>query len=117
MDLIPTNLECNSIETITLNEHTNYRLMEIKNQQNLTIKLSKYLICFGYTDKILTAFLTVFSGTNIFAHVKTSKQLLGLITSAFSLIFCLSSGIIKKLQQETKITKKRHNKLLYLAKN
>ena len=28
---IPTNLECNSIETISLNEQTNYRLMEIGN--------------------------------------------------------------------------------------
>ena len=26
---IPTNLECNSIETISLNKQTNYRLMEI----------------------------------------------------------------------------------------
>ena len=26
---IPTNLECNSIETISLNEQTNYRLIEI----------------------------------------------------------------------------------------
>ena len=26
---IPTNLECNSIETISFNKQTNYRLMEI----------------------------------------------------------------------------------------
>ena len=26
---ITTNLECNSIETVSLNEQTNYRLMEI----------------------------------------------------------------------------------------
>ena len=26
---IPTNLECNSIERISLNKQTNYRLMEI----------------------------------------------------------------------------------------
>ena len=26
---IPTNLECNSIETISLNKQINYRLMEI----------------------------------------------------------------------------------------
>ena len=49
MDLTPTNLE-----TITLNEQTNYRLMEIgkikyyleqeiKYQQNLTSKLGQYL--------------------------------------------------------------------------
>ena len=71
MDL-PTNLECNFIETITLNEQTNYRLMEIgkikdyldqeiKYQQTLTSKLGKYLTCFDYGEKILTVFLTVFS--------------------------------------------------------
>ena len=32
-------------------------------------------------------------------------------------MFCLSSGVAKKLQQETKTRKKKHNKLLYLAKN
>ena len=125
---IPTNLECNSIETISLNKQTNYRLMEIgkikdyleqeiKYQQFLTSKLSKYLTGFGYADKILTVFLTVFSGTNIFAHVRERKQLLGLITSVFPLVFCLSSGVVKKLQQKTKTRKKKHNKLLYLAKN
>ena len=59
-----------------------------------------------YTDKILTVYLTFFSGTNIFAHIKGRKQSLGLITSVFSLISCLSSRIIKKLQQETKLRKK-----------
>ena len=57
---------------------------EKKNQQVLTDKSSKYLTCFDYTDKILTVFLTV-SGTNIFAHVKCEIQLLGLISSTFSL--------------------------------
>ena len=49
--------------------------------------------------------------------VRGRKQLLGLITSAFSLVFCLSSGITKKFQQEAKIRKKKHSRLLYLAKN
>ena len=117
-----------NLDTISLNEQTNYRLMEIgkikdyleqeiKYQQLLACKLSKYLTGFDYADKILTVFLTVFSGTKIFAHVKGEKQLLRLITSVFSLLFCLSSGVVKKLQQETKTRKKKHNKLLYLAKN
>ena len=57
---------------------------------------------------MLTVFLTVFSGTNFFAHVTGRKQLLGLINSIFSLLFCLSSGAVKKLQQETKTRKKTH---------
>ena len=62
MDVTPNNLE-----TITLSEQTNYRLIEIgkikdyfdqeiQYQQNLTSKLGKYLTCFDYTDKILTVF-------------------------------------------------------------
>ena len=53
--------------------------------------------------------------TNIFSNVN-NKQLLDLITSVFSLSFSLSFGMIIKLQQETKLRKKKH-KLLYLAKN
>ena len=113
---IPTNLECSSIETISLNEQTNYRLMEIgkikyyfdqeiKYQQLLTSKLSKYLTGFDYADKILTIFLTVFSGTNIFANVKEEKQLLGLITSVF-LLFCLSSDVLKNYNKKQKQERK-----------
>ena len=59
---IPTNLG-----KISLDEQTNYKLIEIgkikdywvqeiKHQLVLTSKLSKYLTCFDYTDKILTVF-------------------------------------------------------------
>ena len=68
---------------------------------------------FDYSNKIFTV---VFSGTNIFSNVN-NKQLLGLITDVFSLSFSLSFGIIIKLHQETTLRKKKHNKLLYLAKN
>ena len=71
---------------------------------------------FDYSNKILTVVLTVFSGTNIISNVN-NKQLLGLITSVFSLSFSLSFGVFIKLQQETKLRKKKHNKLMYLAKN
>ena len=110
-----------------LEDQSNYRLNEISNikdyfneeiqyEQSLTNKLSKYLTVFDYSNKILTIVLTVFSATNIFSNVK-NKQLLGLITSVFSFSFSLSFGIIIKLQQETKLRKKKHNKLLYSAKN
>ena len=117
-----------SLETIQLEDQSNYRLSEIskiKNyfndeiqyQQSLTNKLSKYLTVFDYSNKILAVVLTVFSSSNIFARVKGKKKLLGLITSAFSLLFSLSFGIVIKLKQETKLRKKKHNRLLYLAKS
>ena len=94
----------------------NYFTEEIHNQQYLTNKLSTYLTVFDYSNEILTVVLTVLSGTNIFSNVN-NEQLLDLITSVFSFSFSLSFGIIRKLQQETKLRKKKHNKLLYLAKS
>ena len=109
-----------------LEDQSNYRLNEISQikyyfreeiqyQQSLTNRFSKYLTVFDYSNKILNVVSTVFSGTNVFSNVK-NKQLLGLITSVFSLSFSLSFGLIIKLQQEAKLRKKKHSKLLDLAK-
>ena len=108
------NLECKAF----LEDQSNYRLNEIskiKDYFNEEIQYQQFLTN-KLSNKILTVVLTVFSGTNIFSNVK-NEQLLGLITSVFSLPFSLSFGIIIKLQQEIKLRKKKHNKLLYLAKN
>ena len=84
---IPTNLE-----TISLKEQKSYRSneisdikgfeCEIKDQELFTKKISKYIICFDYTDKILTAFLTIFNGVNNFSHVKENGYK-GLFSSIF----------------------------------
>ena len=77
---LPTNLE-----TITLNEQTNYRLneinkiknyfeCEIKEQETIIKKLSKCMTGFDYIDNILTVFLTMFIGVNIFSHIKIKKS-------------------------------------------
>ena len=89
---IPTNLE-----TISLNEQTNYRLIEIgkikdyleqeiKYQPLLTSKLSKCLTCFDYADKILTVFLTVFSGKTFLLMLKKKNNYLDLSLLLF--LYC-----------------------------
>ena len=104
-------IECEALpETIKLEDQSNYRLSEISKlkdyfneeiqyKQSLTNKLSKYLTILDILFKILTAILTVFSGTNIFTDVEGKKKLLGLITSIFSLLFSLSFGIVINLKQ------------------
>ena len=74
-----------SLETIKLEDQSNYRLSEIsknkdyfsdeiKYQQSLPSKLNKYLTIFDISNKILTVALTVFSSTNIFTHAKHKKK-------------------------------------------
>ena len=89
---IPTHLE-----TVSLNEQTNYRLIEInkikeysepeiREQREIIRRLSEYVTGLDCDDKILTGFLTIFSGTNIFICSCQNKQkiTLDLITSIFS---------------------------------
>ena len=79
--------------------------------------MSKYITGFDYADKILTVFLTIISGLNIFSHIKTKKHTRLMSSVFFVFFFCLSVGIIKKLLYETKKRNKSHNKVLYLGKN
>ena len=72
------------METKNLEYQSNYRLSEISKikdyfndeiqyQQSLTNKFNKSLTISDHFNKIITVVLTVFSGTNIFAHVKGKK--------------------------------------------
>ena len=74
-----------NLEKINPEDQSNYRLNEISKikdyfneeiqyQQSLTNKLSKYLTISDILNKFLTVVLTVFSSTNIFAHVKKRKN-------------------------------------------
>ena len=108
---------CTDLNTISLNEQTNFGLnkinkikdyfeSEIKDRELVNKKLSKYITGFDYTDKTLIAFSTIFSGASISSHLNFIEKHTGLITSTFVLIFSLSTAIIKKLLYETKKRKK-----------
>ena len=64
------NLPAN-LEPITLNEQTNYSLMEIGKIKDY---FDSEITGFDSTDKILTAILIVFSGTNIFTCSCENRQ-------------------------------------------
>ena len=76
----------------------NYFNREINQRNHAGKKLSKYVAAFDYIDKILI----VLSGTSG-----------GICT----LIFSLTTGIIKKLLSTTRNKKKKHDNILMLAKS
>ena len=116
-----------SIQTVSLSDHTNFRLneinkiknyfeSEIKDRDTMVKKLNKCITGFDYTDKSLIVLSATFSGVSIFSHLKVKKYT-GLISSALVLSFSLTTTIKKKLLYETKQRKKKHNKLVILGKN
>ena len=117
------------IDKTKLLDQTNFRLYEIKkidncfvndiNQQKVySKKLSKYVTIFDYIEKILIVLSAATSGVSIISFTSTTiGESVGIVSASFTLIFSLTTGIIKKLVNMTINKKKKHDQLLMLAES
>ena len=80
-------------------------------------KLSKYVSAFDYIDKILIVLSATSSGVCIISSASVVGAPVGIASASFTLIFSLTTGIIKKLLSITRNKKKKHDKILMLAKS
>ena len=71
---------------------------------------------FDYIDKILIILSTTSSGICIISSESVVGAPVRIASASFTLIFSLSTGIIKKLLSITRNKKKKHDKILRLAK-
>ena len=80
-------------------------------------RLSKYIASFDYFDKLLIV-LSVTTGSISIASLATVIGApVGIISASFSLAFSISTRIIKNLLETTKNKKKKHNKIVMLARS
>ena len=80
-------------------------------------RLSKYLASFDYFDKLFIV-LSVTTGTFSTASFATVIGApVGIIIASFSLEFSISTSIIRKLLKTTWNKKKKHNKIVMLARS
>ena len=95
----------------------NYFHQEI-NQIKLRIKkLGKYVTVFDYINKILIVLSAATSGVSIILFTSILGEPVGIASASFTLMFSLTTGIIKNLLSITKNKKKKHDKILMLAKS
>ena len=90
---------------------------EINERKNVIKKLNKYIVGFDYLDKIFIALSASFGTLSIASHATIVNIHAGIIGSSLNLIFTLGMGISKLLLKITKKRKKKHNKIIVLAKN
>ena len=118
----------NEINKINLSEQTKFRLDEISKIENYFIeeinqrkscsqKLNKYITTFDYIDKILVVLSATSSGVSIISFTSIVGAPVGIASASFTLIFSLTTGIVKKLLNITRNKKKKHDKILMLAKS
>ena len=117
----------NSIEAIDktdLSEQTKFRLDEISKIENYFIeeinqrkscskKLSKYVACFDYINKILIVLSATTEGVSIFPFTSIVGAPVGIASASLTLFFCLTTGITKKLLSTTR--KKRQSMIKFLC--
>ena len=80
-------------------------------------KLSKYVAAFNYIDKILIVLSATTGRVSICSFTSIDGAPVGIASASFTLIFSLSTGITKKLLNITRKKKKKHDKILMLAKS
>ena len=90
---------------------------EINQRKSYCKKLSKYITAFDYIDKLLIVLSAKTGGVSIISFTSITGAPVGIASASFTLIFSLTTGIVKKLLNITRNKKKKHDKILMLAKS
>ena len=100
-----------------INEIKDYFIAEIREIELMSKNLSQYIASFEYFDKSLIV-LSVATGsisTAPFATIIGAP--VGIMSASCSLAFSITTGFVKKFLKTTRNKKKKHNKIVMLARS
>ena len=80
-------------------------------------RLSKYIASFDYFDKSLIVLSVTTGSISIASFATVIGAPVGIVNASFSLAFSISTGIVIQLLKTTKNKKKKHNKIVMLARS
>ena len=100
-----------------INKIRDYFNNEIKERKDIIKKLNKYIVNLDYLDKIFIALSASFRTLSTASYASVVGTPAGIAGSSLTLIFTIGTGISKSLLKVTKKRKKKHNKIIVLAKN
>ena len=126
IELLKEYLKMNNIIELTdvnkdrpdeMNNIRDYFNNEIKKRKDIIKKLSKYLVSFDYLDKKFITLSASFGMLSIASYASVVGIPAGITGASLTLVFTIGTGISKSLLKLTKKRKKKHNKIIVLAKN
>ena len=100
-----------------INEIKFYFVAEIKERKLMSKRLSKYIAFCYYFDKSLIVLSATSGSVSVTSFATVIGTPIGIASASLSLTFSLSTGIIKKLLKTTRNKKKKHNKIIMLARS
>ena len=100
-----------------INKIKEYFNKEINERKDIINNLNKYVVSFDYLDKIFVTLSASFGTLSVASHATVIGIPAGIAGASLTLIFTINTGINKSLLQVTKKKKKKHNKIMTLAKD
>ena len=95
----------------------NFFYQEIYQTKSCSKRFNKYVTAFDYIDKILIVLSATTSSVSIISFTSIVGAPDGIASASFTLIFSLTTGIVKKLLNITRNKNKKHDKILMWDKN
>ena len=126
IELLKEYLRMNNIIELTdvnkyrldeINKIRDYFNNEIKERKDIIKKLNKYFVSFDYLDKIFITLSASFGTLSIASYASVVGIPADITGASLTLVFAIGTGISKSLLKLTKKRKKKHNKIIVLAKN
>ena len=100
-----------------INKIKDYLNSEIKERKYIVKKISKYIVAFDYADKLFITLSASFVTLSIVSHATIVGIPVGIAGASLTVIFTATTGIVKKLLNGTRKKKKKHNKIIALARS
>ena len=115
--------ECNSVEATNLDnqqfrlnkisEIKGYFIAEVKERELMSKIFSKYIASFDYFHKSLIVLSARSGSTSIASFTTVIETSVGIASPSISLIFLLSTGLVKTFLAQQEIIRRSITKLLY----
>ena len=115
-------------EISELKDLTKYRLDEInkikeyfnaetKERRYIVKKISNYIVAFDYADKVFITLSALFGTLSIASYATVVGISAGIAGASLTLIFTVTTGVVKTLLNITRKKKKKHNKIIASARS
>ena len=99
-----------------INNIKEYFNTEIKERKDIIKKISKYIVAFDYADKVFITLSASFGTLSIASYATVVGIPAGIAGACLTLIFTITTGVVKTFLNITRKKKKKHNKIIALAK-
>ena len=100
-----------------INKIKDYFNAEIKERKDIVKKISKYIVAFDYSDKLFITLSASFGTFSIASYATVVGIPVGIAGASLTLIFTITTGVVKTLLNITRKKKKKHNKIIALARS